>query len=68
MEGEGSPIEVEAEGSLGFEAAKGRRTVGVGGSQRVVGVEVSVWEGAEMLLGFDRRRRSSFSDDGELQH
>ena len=25
--------------------------------------EESVWEGAEMLLGFDRRQRSSFSDD-----
>ena len=25
--------------------------------------EESVWEGAEMLLGFDRRRQSSFSDD-----
>ena len=67
MEGEGSPIEVEAEGSLGFEATKGRRTVGVGGSRRVVGAEASVWEGAEMSLGFDQRRRSSFSDDGEPQ-
>ena len=38
-EGEGSPIEVEAEGSLGFEAAKGRRTIGVGGSRRAVGAE-----------------------------
>ena len=39
MEGEGSPVEVEAEGSLGFEAVKGRRTVGVGGSRRAMGAE-----------------------------
>ena len=25
--------------------------------------KVSVWEGAKMSLGFDRQRRSSFSDD-----
>ena len=29
--------------------------------------EASVWEGAEMSLGFDRRRRSSFSDDEQAK-
>ena len=27
--------------------------------------EASVWEGVEMLLGFDRRQRASKSDDDE---
>ena len=29
--------------------------------------EASVWEGAEMSLGFEWRRRSSFSDDEQAK-
>ena len=43
---------MEAEGSLGFEAAKGRQTIGMGRSRRAMGVEST---------------KESFSDDGELQ-
>ena len=62
---------MEAEGSLGFEAVKGRWTVGVGGSWRVVGAESAKGSssvgvgGSQNVAGVWSATTVSKSDDGK---